>query len=297
MFLKKRVTRVFHLQVRGRARVKKYSRDTGKLLETTPWKYNTMETKGIDWMLHNVVNAGTHSGKALTAAKAWLAVGNQVSPMTVFENTYNNSTTPASTTLTKAAPSYAQLWQFNDDSVSVRTNQNEIELWYEDPDAGEAGTGVRISHIAANQGSKPANENWHWQYVLELYSTDADFVSGGFEDMMQLVSGNRTIFYDGTRTWFRPFTSADAGLGTTGQKPDAAPTVNDAANTITWIWTVVDGTYNGAWDKTEVGSGTTYAGLRRLRYAGCKTDGTGCGTKAAGEEYEYTYVFTLAQGS
>lgn len=68
------------------------------------------------------------------------------------------------------------------------------------------------------------------------------------------------------------------------------------------MWTVVDGTFNGVWAKTMVGKGTTFANADvtatgRIRFGGCKTDGTSCGTKVAGEEYEYTYVLTLAQGS
>lgn len=296
MYCSKRMIKKYKLQVRTRIFVTKIIRATGEVREVSGPHYNTMDADGIDLFLDLLTNTGSEGAKHLNTADSFISIAN-ANPITSHILVFGGTDSRGTGTPTKAAPSALNFYEWHDDSITIRTNQNEIEMWYLDPNTGPTNV-VKINHITVNEGTKPANENWHWRIELEMYSTDSDFVDLHMQRFLDVIAGDTTIHMDATRTFFRPFTTADVGLGSTGQNPDAAPTINLSANTITFVTTVTDGNFNGAWDKMEVGTGTTYtSGFTRVRYGGCTTAGGSCGTKVAGEEYEYTYVITLAQGS
>lgn len=297
-FLRKRRTRNIELGVRTSVVLHRFDRETGECVGRSERKLNTMEAGGIDLFLQLITGDST---KHLDATNATIVI-NSAGGVYTGSNVFLQKGTdagPTNGTTTKSAPTAAYVWEFHDISASTRTNQNTLEFWYEDPNAAP-GSEVKISQITVSEGTKPSTENWQWSVYMELYSTDTDFTSSGLQDLLELIAGDRSLHMDETDTWFRPFTSSDVGLDSSGQQPDAAPSVDTSANTITLVWTVVDGDYEGAWDKTEISlsvSAGTYSGTVDIRYGGCKTNGDGCGTKGAGEEWEYTYVLTLAQGS
>lgn len=296
MFCSKRMIKKYNMKVRTRCFITKIIRATGEIREVSGPHYNTMDDDGIDLMLELITNSGTGAAEHLDTANSWLSVAN-ADPIVTHILTFNGTDSRGTGTPTKAAPSALNFYEWHDDSITVRTNQNHIEMWRDDPTAMSGS--IKVNHIFANEGTKPADENWHWRIELEMYSTDTDFVDDHMQRFLDVIAGDVTIHMDATRTFFRPFTSADSGLGSTGQNPDGAPVVALGPNTITFVTTVVDGDFNGAWDKMEVGTGATYTTgpFVRVRYGGCTTAGSSCGTKVAGEEYEYTYVITLAQGS
>lgn len=286
----------YHLKMRGKVYITKIKRDTGEIREVSGPHYNTMHDDGFELFMHLWTNSGAGASKHLTSPNAWLAVSD-ANPIVNFTGTNNPQFSAADdrgpATPVKSAPSHSIYWEWFDDSTTVRANQDNIELWYQDPTSG----GVKVNNITVTEGTKPADENWHWRMEMELYSTDSDFDDAGIAALLDIITGDQSTHLDGGATWFRPFTAGDAGLGSTGQNPDAAPTIGTTPNTITFVTTVVDGDFNGVWSKMEVTRRATYNGANRLRYGGCTTAGGSCGTKIAGEEYEYTYVITVAQGS
>lgn len=299
MWIKKKRRRKIDLRVRTSAVLERYDRASGALLERSDRKLNTLDADGLDLFLQLIVGTSTRhldatnativindSGGVYTGGNVFLQKGTDAGP--------TNAGTPLN-----SAPVAIYLWEFQDVSAATRFNQNTLEFWYEDPNA-EPGTEIKISEIDVSEGTKPSTENWHWQLYMEIYSTDTDFTSAGLADLLELIAGDRTVHMDGSNTWLRPFTSADSGLDSSGQLPDGEPTVDLGDNTITFVWTVTDGDFEGAWDKTEISlsvSDGVYSGTVDLRYGGCKNDGSGCGTKGSGEEWEYTYELTLAQGT
>lgn len=306
MFIKKRVTKNFNLSIRSRCTIYKYERSTGKLNSIGGPHFNNMDTgldAGIDLFLQLITNSGTGASSHLNSSDAWLAIGT-ADPIGGYGGSTNKPvfSAPVSVNQTdtpiKSAPSKAGYWQWNDDSTIARLDQDALEVWYLDPDdPGMTGNTKRINHIFVNEGNKPSNENWHWRVTFEFYSTDSDFDGAGFQHFLDIIADQSSLHYDITRTWFRPYTSGDSPLGTTGIHPDSI-VINTTNNTITFVMTAGDGVFNGAWDKMDIQKQTTWTqGTNRLRYGGCTTAGGSCGTKVTGEEYEYTYIFTLAQGS
>ena len=309
MFIKKRVTKHFNIGVRGVCTVHKYDRATGKLKSVGGPHTNVMVTTldaGIDLFLQLITNSGTGASSHLNGTDAWLVVG-PASPDPI--NSYGGSTnipvfsspSPVNSvaTPTKSSPSKAGYWQWDDDSLTVRNNQDRVEVHYLDPDdPGMSGNTKRINGIQVDEGTKPADENWHWRVTFEFYSTDTDFDDDAFNHFLDIIAGQSSVHYDTTNVWCRPFTSGDSALGSTGLHPDSV-TVSTSNNTITFVFTAADGVFNGVWAKMEIKKQAVYVldSANRLRYGGCTTAGGSCGTKVSGEEYEYTYVFTLAQGS
>jgi hypothetical protein len=54
---------------------------------------------------------------------------------------------------------------------------------------------------------------------------------------------------------------------------------------------------NVAWTATAIefsSSATPGTSLTQIRQGGCRQDGTSCGTKANGEEWTYTWRYTLS---
>ncbi len=296
MFVRKRFRskRTFQLKVRGQARVSKYRKDTGELIEHTPWVKNTIEAGGFDKFLRALKNDFTGHG-TLNSVDASVAIATTAPPSAYVFTQVGTSAGPTSGATTKGAPTQATLWQWNDDSVNTYINADWLHFWYQDPNGG-VGDEYRVAYVNIAAGTKPPDENWHYQFFLELYSTDTDFDAAGLAILLDLYNGNQTVYL--TTTGIRLLPTVGAGSGAdvgVALTPDANPVVDIAANTITWIWTVADGTSNGTWGGTKIKIGT---GLTtNLRWGGCKTDGSSCGTKAAGEEWEYTYEITISQGA
>lgn len=306
MFLKKKRIRYYNFSLRSRCTIHKYDRATGKLKSIGGPYFNTMDTTldgGIDLFLQLITNSGTGASSHLNTGNTFLVVGN-ADPIGSYGGSTNIPvfSTPTSVnfgaTPIKSAPSDAAYWQWDDDSTTVRTNQNRIEVWYLDPDdPGMTGNPKRVNNILVSEGTKPSDENWHWRITFEFYSTDGDFESIIMGRFLDLIAGDGSNHMDTTRTFLRPYLSAGTGLGSAGINPDSV-VVATGPNTITLVMTAADGIFNGNWLNMEIGIGTTYtSGFARLRFGGCTTAGATCGDKGAGEEYEYTYVMTLAQGS
>lgn len=299
MFLRKRSKRTFKLQARGQARVLKYKKDEhgndGEFIGATPWTKNTMTAEGIDKMLR--MWAGDQSGHGplnATDASIGIDASNNPNGPFVFQQVGCDAG-PTSGATTKSSPSQATLWEWHDDSTDVYANATYLHFWYKDPE-GSSGDEYHVSSVNISAGLKPSDENWHYQFFMELYSTDSDFVEAGLAVLLDLYNGNQTGYLQTTGIRLRPTTGAGSGSDVGSDlTPDANPTVNTSGNTITWVWTVADGVSNGVWAGTKIKVGTSFAAL--LRWGGCKTDGSSCGTKANGEEWEYTYEISLTQGS
>lgn len=280
------------IQARNRLRVRKFCRNTGRLKEETPWVHNTMDVGGIDHLLE--LMGGTH-GEHLDAADTWIGVGN-ANPIIGFLWTRNPADAgPTPTSDTHPDPSWSMLWQFEDNSATARSNLNFAELHFLDPE-GAAGNQQRINNINGAWGNKPTDENWHWQMILEFYSTNAKFQATGLLRLLDLITGNSATHIDTSDAWFRPFTSADSGLGATGENPISS-VVTIGTDRIIVTFEAGPTEYNGAWDKVEVGIGNTYGSLVRIRYGGCRADGSACGTKVSGETWTYIWELVLAQGA
>lgn len=277
----------------------RYCRETGELLGVSDRKFNTLQAAGLDEMLALIVGTSSKHLDASNAGVAVSASGGAYTGPNVFLQTGTDAGPINSGTPNRGSPSDVFLWEFHDISATQRLTQNTLEFWYGTP-TDTPTTEVHISTITVSEGTKPTTENWIWRVYMEIYSTDSDFTDGGLADLLERIAGVSNLHADATNFWMRPFTSSDTGLGASGQNPDGAPTVDTGANSITWVWTVAAGNYEGEWAKVEVSfsiSAATYSGTTDLRYGGCKTDGTSCGTKGPGEEWEWTYVLTLAQGS
>lgn len=291
MQLVKRRTRRFEFYLRGHFEVRKYRKGASEPYETVMRK-NTIEAVGFDLFL-NVVSGLNTTGHADANAAIQL-----LSSVDAIVRTFLTAEAgPVAGTDTKLEPAATYTWEWHDDTNESYTFR-KLAFWNEDP-----ATGIKFSTFAfAADELKPSTERWHYIYNLELYSTDADFAGGGFLRMLDVFSGNQTTNpFTAANVYLRPVNSANAELSknaTEGAVDQAAGsrTVDTAANKITWVWTVLDGNYNGEWAKTKV-KHNNGALKQDLRFGGCKTDGTSCGTKAGGEEWEYTYEFSIAQGS
>ena len=301
MSLTKRRTRVLDMDLRGQGRVSKYKKDTGELVEHTPWVKNTMTQEGIDNFLLCLKGDLTGHG-LLTAANAYICV-NSTATTPAIAGVYKDLGADAGPTVgaannTKSAPAQTCLWEWHDDTVNTYSSADYLHFGYLDFVDGSAGTEYPISTVLISAGNKPNDENWHYQFFLELYSTDTDFKDAGLAVCLDLYNGNDTSNYlNATGITLQP-TDVSGGGADVGAAlaPDAtAAWGGTGVYTLTWVWTVADGTSNGVWAGTEIKIGASNASA--LRWGGCKTDGTSCGTKAAGEEWEYTYVLTLGQGS
>lgn len=293
IFLRKKARRTFNMLARGQARVSKYKKD-GTLVEHTPWTKNTIESEGFDKFLRMLAGDTTGHG-ALNATDASVGISSTSSPVSYKYKKVGTDTGPTSGSTTKSAPAAATLWEWHDDSTNTYTDATWLNFWFKDPE-GSAGDEYRVAYVQINAGTKPSDENWHYQFFLELYSTDTDFTSAGFGILLDLYNGNQTLFLTTTGIRLHPTTGAGSGSEVgSALTPDANPTVNTTTDKITWVWTVADGTSNGVWGGTKIKVGTSF--LTNLRWGGCKTDGTSCGTKANGEEWEYTYELSISQGS
>jgi len=299
IFLRRRSRRTFNLKARGQARVSKYKKDEngndGELVEHTPWVKNTITAEGFDKFLRMLVGDTTGHG-ALDGTNAAVGIDAANNPLGPFKFVQiGTDAGPTSGATTKSAPTQATLWEWHDDSIDVYGPATYLHFWYKDPE-GSIGDEYNVASVTISAGTKPSDENWHYQFFLELYSTDTDFTSSGLAVLLDLYNGNQTVFLDATGIKLQPTTGAGSGTDVgTALLPDGAPTVDTGANDITWVWTVADGTSNGVWGGTQIQVGSSFS--TNLRWGGCKTDGTSCGTKAAGEEWEYTYVISVAQGS
>lgn len=289
MFLKKKRVRHIPLYMRGRASVKRYSKDGEFLGEIGPFK-NTLSAEGIDEFLRLI--AGT-SSQHLDATFASITVNNSAGTPAASTAYAQEGTTsgPAAGTTTKSAPTYAVTWTFADISTDTYSDANYLHFWYDD-----ILNGYHISTVQINAGNKPATENWYYEFTMELYSTDTDITTGGLQLLMDLYTGVSALHLNQSGIRLHPTTGAGSGTEIdSALTPDANPTVDTTNNNLTWVWTVADGTSEGVWAGTKIKVGTSF--LTNLRWGGCKTDGSSCGTKSEGEEWEYTYVFTVAQGS
>ena len=291
--LRKRSTRTFKLQARGQGRVVKYKK-TGEFVEATSWTKNTITSAGFDKFLRMLVGDTSGHG-ALNATDASIGIDASNNPNGPYVFTaVGTDAGPTSGAVTKSSPSQATLWEWHDDSVNTYGSADYLHFWYQDPEGSADEYHIASVNIAA--GSKPSDENWHYQFFLELYSTDSDFVESGLAILLDLYNGNQTDFLDATGIKLQPTTGAGSGSDVgSALLPDGAPTVNTTLDKITWVWTAADGTSNGVWTGTQIQIGSTFS--VNLRWGGCKTDGTSCGTKAGGEEWEYTYEISISQGS
>lgn len=289
MKIKKKTRRNFEFQIRGRAVIDRYSKDGEYLGQIGPIP-NTITAEGFDEFLRLI--CGT-SAQHFNTANASIRLTSTSDPATggVYEQE-GADVGPAGTTTVKTAPSYAVRWEWHDDSVSAY-DPNFLHFIFDNYIDGYVFATVDISAA----GSKPPTENWHYAFILELYSTDTDFTTGGLQVLMDLFTGTSGLHLTTTGIRLRPTTGAGSGTELTGtdRAPDANPTINTGANTATWVWTVPDGTFPGVWAGTKIKIGTSF--LTNLRWGGCKTDGSSCGTKGPGEEWEYTYIFSIVQGS
>lgn len=280
--------------LRPAMRLRKWSRETGELLsdKTTPVSaghgHSTLDAGAIARFVALI--AGT-SSEHLSTADTWIGVGN-ADPIVSFTWTRVTDSGPGATADTQSEPALSYLWTFEDFTATARSNLNYAELWYLDPEG--ASTEWRVFTINGAWGNKPTTENWQWDMIMEFFSADTDFVVAGITDIVRAITGQNPNHLDDNNTWFRPFTSGDVGSGSGGQNPDAVPTVD--SDRLTWVWTINGSTFNTAWDRVEIASGTTYGGSLRIRYGGCNTDDTGCGTKVSSEIWTYTYVLILVQG-
>lgn len=295
ILLRKRSRRQFNMLARGQGRVSKYKKD-GTLVEHTPWTKNTITSEGFDKFLRALAGDFSNHGP-LNATDASVGIADVTNPLSYKYVQVGTSAGPMSGSTTKSAPTQATLWEWHDDSTNVYTDATYLHFFYRDPTGvGSGNPEYRVAYVAINAGTKPSDENWHYQFFLELYSTDTDFTSAGFGVLLDLYNGNQTLYLTTTGIRLHPTTGAGSGTEVgSALTPDANPTVDTVNNKITWVWTVADGTSNGTWGGTKIKIGTSFN--TNLRWGGCKTDGTSCGTKAAGEEWEYTYELSISQGS
>lgn len=294
IFLRKKARRTINMKARGQARVSKYKKD-GTLVEHTPWVKNTIESEGFDKFLRMLVG-DTNNHSALNATDATVGISATSAPGPAWKFKQEGTDYgPVDRTATKSAPAAAVMWEWHDDSTDVYLDANWLHFYYRDPEVTDNDS-YRVAYVQIDAGTKPSDENWHYQFFLELYSTDTDFTSSGFSVLLDLYNGDRTQFLDTTGIRLHPTTGAGSGTEVgSALTPDADPTVNTTTDKITWVWTVADGVSNGVWGGTKVKIGTNF--ITNLRWGGCKTDGTSCGTKAGGEEWEYTYELSISQGS
>jgi hypothetical protein len=304
MKLKKKMKRRLNLSLRGRAEIARYSKQ-GVLLGTIGPKYNTITAEGFDEFLLNI--AGTSAkdyntqGPHLDATNASVRIGNSSDPDTAYVFTQEGvDVGPTFATTTKPSPAYALLWEWWDISANTYSNANWMHMMYGDPtvDLTMPMDGEYVfSSVEISAGNKPNDENWLYRYTLELYSSDTDFTDAGLTHLMNLFVGFSALHLTSAGIRLRPTTGAGSGSELSGSDatPDGNPTVDTGDDDITWVWTIADGTFNGTWAGTKIKVGTSFS--TDLRWGGCKTDGTSCGTKSSGEEWEYTYIISVAQGA
>jgi hypothetical protein len=300
MFIRKRMKRVLPLYARGRATIERYSRESGELLGVIGPVLNAIDAEGFDEFLLNIAgtsakNLGSN-GPHLDATQASVGIATSATPVSYLYSKVGTTTGPSAGVNTKNAPTYTMRWEWHDISANTYSNAAWLHFWYGDP-VGVAGDEYRVASVNIAAGNKPADENWLYKFDLELYSTDTDFTTGAMQILMDLFSGVQAVHLNATGIKLRPTTGAGTGseISGTDQLPDGAPTVDTGADKITWVWTVVDGNFEGTWAGTKVKIGSGFS--TNLRWGGCKTDGSSCGVKSAGEEWEYTYIITVAQGS
>jgi hypothetical protein len=295
MHIKKRKgRRVVPLLARSRMVIRESDKVTGEVEREMGPFYNTIHAEGFDGFLNMIAGVDTN---VLSAAGSSLKLtntlhGGKVSGAPNFVSGADGIFVP---TLTKSAPAVARMWQWDDDSTATY-DPNYAELWVGMWNEGLPTFEYEFCHIDISAaGSKPSNKNWHYQIILELYSTDTDLTTAGLNRMIEIMVGGSTDYFTGANTKLRPMSDGSTELSGTDQAADANPTVNTTDNEISWTWTVADGDFEGTWARTRVKHAAPSS--FNVRDGGCKTDGSSCGVKASGEEWEYTWVFSIAQGS
>jgi hypothetical protein len=301
MKLKKKMKRRLNLSLRGRAEIARYSKQ-GELLGIIGPKFNTITAEGFDEFLLNI--AGTSSkdnngqGPHLDANNASVGINNSATPGSYVFTQEGTDVGPGPGTTTKSSPTYAMTWEWWDISANTYVNANWMHVTYGDPTAlGGIEGEYAFSAVEISAGNKPNDENWLYRYTLELYSSDTDFTDAGLLNLMNLFTGDLATHLTSAGIRLRPTSGAGSGSELSGSDatPDSNPSVDTGDDDITWVWTIADGTFNGTWAGTKIKIGSTFT--TDLRWGGCKTDGTSCGTKSSGEEWEYTYIISVAQGS
>lgn len=297
MFLRKKARRRFDLKMRTRCVIRETDKITGeKGREMGPF-YNTIHTAGFDEFLRLI--AGT-SAQHFDASEPTIKLTTTLHGALATDAPDflgGPSIGPTSTSVTKSAPSAAMSWEFHDDSIATY-NPDFLEFWYGAWDAGAPS--YEFCHIDISAaGAKPNNKNWHYHVILELYSTDVDLTNDCFTNMLLLFSGAAGINHmDATHVFFRPMSGSTTEIAGSDLAADGAPTVDTANDELVFTFTVPDGTFNGTWTHSRVKHHMSGASTKiNMRSGGCKTDGSSCGTKSAGEEWQYTWAFAISQGS
>lgn len=172
---------------------------------------------------------------------------------------------------------------WEDNTATARNDLDWAELYN-----GTPGSASEIAEANPNFGNKPTSENWHYTWDIELYSDDGDIETQLHSTWLQLIIGASAAHYTTSTVRLQPRSSAPADVGT----PILAGSRSVGASYLEFEFVSADGGNNGEWRNTRVqhnnGSWVT------IRDGGCKQDGTTCGTKAGGEEWTYTWRYTLA---
>ena len=184
-------------------------------------------------------------------------------------------------------------WSFHDDTATARTGLNWAELWNGDPatptgSAEDGGNAVAISRVNCALGDKPTDKNWRYHYEIELYSADADIETRLNSSWMDLITGAIANHLTTANVRIQPKDGANAAVGAA----ILAGSRSVGSNYLEFVFTSADGGNNGAWANVAVQNNTGTWG--DMRYGGCKQDGSSCGTKAAGEEWTWTWRYTLS---
>lgn len=197
---------------------------------------------------------------------------------------------PTSAAPTNSGNGYRLRWEFNDETATARSNLEWAELWNSDPadqiDGAAGGEmGEAITRTNCGFGDKPATENWYYSYEIEFYSSDGDIETQLHQDFLHLIIGSSSDHFTTATVGLQPRTSADADVGS----EISAGGRSVGSNYLEFSFTSADGQNNGAWDKAAIRHSSA-----DVRVGGAKQDGSGAGTKSSGEEWSYTWRYTLS---
>lgn len=262
----------------GVYRIRRYAGEsheepTGKHLGTMEAR-NAIQTAGKELLLDLMIGAST----------AYFDNANSVLQVTDGAGTDLFTQSGADSGFPDASTSKQLYWEWTDASTNtytvdtIRLRQGSL-------------TGTIFSEVTGGpftDNSKPSDENWTYEYTLTISGDVADLQDGGLNAILEIMAGVEDDNFDNPGTVLRVEDSSGSLVGTVNTDSGYP---SRSGTTVTWQFTSADGDDLGEWyDPIVKAQAWTDTVPVLSQDAG---GGNSEGTKSSGEEWQYTYDFSI----